>query len=150
MEAVGKLLPAIFKRQMRRDETRVVDLLIPFWQSAAGRGIAENSAPVHFEAGILTLETPCPTWAIQLRLMTEEIRAGINNFMGAPIVKSLRIQLTPKLGEREPAITPQSFREAGGLKVAAPQETVRGEAGRVLVPGTLKVKLTLRREGRPH
>jgi predicted nucleic acid-binding Zn ribbon protein len=104
MEAVGNLLPAIFKKQMRRHETRVVDLLIPFWQKAAGRGIAENSTPVHFVAGTLTLETTCPTWAIQLRNMTEEIRAGINDFMGAPIVKKIRVQLAPTLGQREPEI----------------------------------------------
>jgi len=102
MEAVGNLLPAIFKKQMRRDDTRVVELLIPFWQKAAGRGIAENSTPVHFGAGTLTLETTCPTWAIQLRNMTEEIRAGINDFMGAPIVKTIRVQLAPALGQREP------------------------------------------------
>jgi predicted nucleic acid-binding Zn ribbon protein len=92
MEAVGKLLPAIFKRQMRRDDARLVDLLAPCWPSAAGRSIAENSAPVHFGAGTLTLETTCPTWAIQLRGMAEEIRAGINNFMGAPIVKTIRVR----------------------------------------------------------
>jgi predicted nucleic acid-binding Zn ribbon protein len=126
MEAVGKLLPAIFKRQMRRDDTRAVEILTPFWPRAAGRGIAENSTPVHFGAGTLTLETTCPTWAIQLRGMTEEIRAGINNVFGAPIVKKIRVQIAPTLGQREPA---------------AIQERPRG-------PGTMKAGITLREEGR--
>lgn len=148
MEAVGKLLPAIFKRQMRRDDTRLVELLVPFWQRAAGRGIAENSTPVHFGAGTLTLETTCPTWAIQLRNMTEEIRAGINNFMGAPIVKKIRVQLAPKFGQREPEIIQEKPREPGTLRMAAGKEPISGAAGKDRVLNKLKAKVTMRREGR--
>jgi predicted nucleic acid-binding Zn ribbon protein len=148
MEAVGKLLPAIFKRQMRRDDARLVELLLPFWQRAAGRGIAENSTPVHFGAGTLTLETTCPTWAIQLRTMTEEIRAGINNFMGAPIVKTIRVQLSPNLGQREPEIIPERFREAEAMKGAAGRAAIRGGSDSSRVMGGMKAKVNLRGGGR--
>ena len=54
-----------------------------------------GQAPVAFAAGTLTLATPCSSWAAQLRAMREEIRAEVNSFLGAPIVKTLRIQVAP-------------------------------------------------------
>ena len=134
MEAVGKLLPAIFRRQMRRDDTRLVELLGTFWQTAAGRGIAENSTPVHFGAGTLTLETTCPTWAIQLRTMTEEIRAGINKFMGAPMVKTIRVQLASKLGQREPEAVQTKHHEPATMPVAAVRATLNSGTGKRFSP----------------
>lgn len=148
MEAVGKLLPAIFKRQVRRDDTRLVELLTPFWPRAAGKGIAENSTPVHFAAGTLTLETACPTWAIQLRTMTEEIRAGINNVLGAPVVKKVRVQLAPRHGQREPGIIQERPRDAAAMQAAAARAALGGGAGKVPAPGGMKAKSTLRGEGR--
>lgn len=147
MEAIGKLLPAIFKRQMRRDDSRLVELLVAFWQSAAGRSIAENSTPVHFVAGTLTLETTCPTWAIQLRTMTEEIRASINNYLGSSIVKTIRVQIAPKLGQREPETIREKPHELITTQIAA--------VGRALDGGTIKdgavsgmrAKSLTRREG---
>lgn len=148
MEDVGKLLPAIFKRQIRRDDTRVVELLVPFWQRAAGRGIAENSTPVHFGAGTLTLETTCPTWAIQLRNMTEEIRAGINSFMGAPIVKTIRVQIAPKLGQREPERIQERPRQPETLQAAVARAAMAGGVVKDRAPGGMKAKAVLRAPGR--
>ncbi|HLY59403.1 MAG TPA: DUF721 domain-containing protein [Terriglobia bacterium] len=147
MEAVGKLLPAIFKRQMRRDDTRLVELLATFWQTAAGRGIAENSTPVHFAAGTLTLETTCPTWAIQLRIMTEEIRAGINKFVGAPFVKKIRVQLAPKLGQREPETIQERPHETETIPMPAVRGALDGGAGKDRAMGGIKPKSVIRREG---
>jgi hypothetical protein len=33
--------------------------------------------------------------------MAEEIRAGINNFLGSPIVRKLRVQHVPQMGSAE-------------------------------------------------
>lgn len=148
MEAIGKLLPAIFKRQMRRDDSRLVELLVAFWQCAAGRSIAENSTPVHFGAGTLTLETTCPTWAIQLRTMTEEIRASINNYLGASIVKTIRVQIAPKLGQREPETIREKPGELGTLQMAAARAASTGGAGKVLAMGGMKPKVSRGGEGR--
>jgi hypothetical protein len=97
VEEVGKLLPAIFKKQMRREDARVVEILGPCWFRVAGRGIAEHSRPTAFVTGTLTLETPCPAWAAQLWQMAEEIRAKINCFLGCPVVKKLEVRLALNL-----------------------------------------------------
>jgi len=41
----------------------------------------------------LTVATSVPPWAVQLRGMSEEIRAAVNDFLGGPVVKKLRIEL---------------------------------------------------------
>ncbi len=120
MEEVGKLLPTIFKRHMRREDAHLIEILGPLWQRVAGKGIAENSSPIAFLAGTLTLETNCPSWAIQLRQMAEDIRTGINNFMGCPLVKKIQVQIAPKLGQREPAAPQNRFPLDETKKIFAP------------------------------
>jgi len=95
---IGKLLPSVFRKQMRRSEPHVLDLLIPLWPRIAGKTMAQHSQPAAFENGVLTLTTDCPTWGGQLRQMTEEIRAEVNCFLGQPVVKKLRVKTVTQLG----------------------------------------------------
>jgi hypothetical protein len=53
---------------------------------------------VAFSAGTLTLATDDADWAEPLQQMAEEIRAHVNNFLGKPVVKHLRILRLGKLG----------------------------------------------------
>ena len=94
MEEVGKLLPALFRTQLRRDSAPLAEIIAPLWPRIAGKEIASQSRPTAFVAGTLTLSTACPSWAIQLRRMAEEIRATINCVFGCPVVKRVRVQLS--------------------------------------------------------
>ncbi len=107
MEEVGKLLPAVFRRRLRRDGAAVVDVLAPLWPQVAGKAMAQHSLPVAFEAGTLTLVTNCPSWSGQLRQMAEEIRAQINRFLGEPVVTRLRIECRDSFEPPQPAARAQ-------------------------------------------
>ncbi|MBI1982972.1 MAG: DUF721 domain-containing protein [Acidobacteria bacterium] len=95
MEEIGKILPAVFKRQVRRADAPLVELLAPLWARVAGKAMAEHSCPVAFAEGTLTLAVSCPSWTAQLRMMSEDIRAKINSFLGGPIVRTLRVRHVP-------------------------------------------------------
>ena len=97
MEEVGKLIPFVFRKQVRRTEPFLLEILVPLWPRIVGRVMARHSQPAAFEAGILTLTTDCATWSSQLRQMTEEIRAEVNSFLGQPVVKKLRIKKVAQL-----------------------------------------------------
>ena len=114
VEEIGKLLPAVFKRQVRRNDPKVIEILAPLWARVVGKGIALQSRPTAFEAGTLTIVTSCPTWAAQLRQMSEEVRAQVNNYLGGAIVKKLRLRV---------------ILEADPVNATAPQEkvTLEGE-----------------------
>jgi len=92
VDEIGKILPSLFRKQIRRAEPHLLDILLPLWPRIAGKTMAKHSQPAFFASGVLTLATDCATWGTQLRQMTEEIRAGINGFLGQPIVKKLRIK----------------------------------------------------------
>jgi hypothetical protein len=101
LEEIGKILPAIFKAQVRRADPALIEILAPLWPRVVGKGIAQHARPVAFAAGTLTLATACSTWAAQLRQMAEEIRAQINSFLGTPVVKKLRVQHVPQMDAAE-------------------------------------------------
>ena len=92
MDEIGKLLPALFRKQIRRAEPHLLEILCPLWPRIVGKIMAQHSQPVSFASGVLTLTTDSASWGTQLRHMTEEIRAEINGFLGQSIVKKLRIK----------------------------------------------------------
>ncbi len=92
VDEIGKILPSLFRKQIRREEPRLLEILLPLWPRIVGKSIAQHSQPTLFVSGMLTLATDCATWAKQLVFMTEEIRAKINGFLGQPVVKKLRIK----------------------------------------------------------
>jgi predicted nucleic acid-binding Zn ribbon protein len=98
VEEIGKILPAVFKRHVRQSEPALVELLAPLWPRLVGKAIARQSRPVAFEAGTLRVATSCPTWAVQLGQLAEEVRLGINGQLGAPLVKKLRVEYDPEAG----------------------------------------------------
>jgi len=98
VDEVGRILPLIFKKQIRRSEPHLLDIMVPLWSRIAGKIMAQHSRPVAFDAGVLTLTTDCPTWGGQLRQMTEEIRAGVNSFLGQTIVKKVVVKKVAQPG----------------------------------------------------
>jgi hypothetical protein len=97
MEEIGILLPKVLKPQLSRLEPPVIEVLAPLWTRVAGKALARQCRPVAFSAGTLTLAADDADWAQPLRQMAEEIRAHVNNFLGKPLVKHLRILRVGKL-----------------------------------------------------
>ena len=91
MEEIGKILPKVLQPQFSRLEPPVVEVLSPLWTRVAGQALAKECRPVAFSMGTLTLDALDPDWAEPLRQMAEEIRVHINNFLGKPVVKRIRI-----------------------------------------------------------
>jgi predicted nucleic acid-binding Zn ribbon protein len=92
MEEISKILPLIFKKQVQRNNPRLIEILAPLWPQIAGKPMARHSKPVTFEEGILTLESDCSTWSTQLRLMAEEIKAEINGYLGVSVIRRLQVR----------------------------------------------------------
>jgi len=104
MEEIGKILPKILKPELSRLEPPMVEVLAPLWTLVAGKALAKECRPVAFSAGTLTLATEDSAWAEPLRQMAGEIQAHVNNFLGKPVVKHLKIICPHKLerGQRPP------------------------------------------------
>jgi hypothetical protein len=92
VEEIGKVLPFVFRSYLQRLEPRVAEILAPLWSHVVGEPIAQHSQPVAFASGTLRLATSCPTWAAQLRHLSEEIRLEVNRYLGRAVVKRLSIR----------------------------------------------------------
>ena len=103
MDEIGKLLPALFTRQIRCGEPRLLEILLPLWPRVVGKLMAQHSRPALFASGVLTLEADCAAWGTQLRHLTQEVRVGINTYLGQPMVKKLRIRTVNHLGLFSPS-----------------------------------------------
>jgi hypothetical protein len=103
MEEIGILLPKVLKPQLSRLEPPVIEVLAPLWTRVAGKALARQCRPVAFSAGTLTLATDDADWAEPLQQMAEEIRAHVNNFLGKPVVKQLRILRVGKVDRSDRA-----------------------------------------------
>lgn len=98
MDEVGKILPSLFRKQIRREEPHLLEVLQPLWPRIAGKTMAQHSQPAVFASGVLTLNTDCPAWNAQMRQMAEQIRSRINGFLGQPVVRKLRIKKVAEAG----------------------------------------------------
>jgi hypothetical protein len=113
MEEIGIILPKVLKPQFSRLEPPVVEVLAPLWARVAGKALARQCRPVAFSAGTLTLAADDADWAELLQQMAEEIRAHVNDFLGKPVVKHLRILRVGKVdrsnrAQRRPENLPAS------------------------------------------
>ena len=95
MEEISKILPLIFKAQVRRSNPRMVEILAPLWPQVAGKPMARHSRPVDFEDGMLTLECDCKAWSAEMRRMADDILAQINRYLGLTAVRKLKVRCVP-------------------------------------------------------
>ncbi|HLI34236.1 MAG TPA: DUF721 domain-containing protein [Terriglobia bacterium] len=96
MEEIGSILPKVFKKQALGGRMPLVEVLSVLWPRIAGKWIAQQSRPVAFSEGVLTLACYSSSWAAQLRQMSAEISAQINHLMGMPVVRKVRIRHQPE------------------------------------------------------
>lgn len=96
MEEISKILPLIFKSQVRRNNPRVVEILAPLWPQVAGKPMARHSRPVVFDDGTLMLECDCKAWSAEMRRMSDDIRVQINRYLGTPAVRELKVRYRSK------------------------------------------------------
>jgi hypothetical protein len=92
MEELGKILPVIWKRHAQQANPHLADILTSLWPRVVGKPLAQHCRPLRFEGGRLTLGTAESDWAVQLQLMSEEIRAEVNSFLGSPTIKKLTVK----------------------------------------------------------
>ncbi|MGH9326491.1 MAG: DUF721 domain-containing protein [Terriglobia bacterium] len=92
MEEIARILPKVLQKAPLRRRQPVLEILVPLWPRVVGKLIARFSRPASYHQGVLTVAASSPPWATQIREMREEIRAKVNGFLGAPVVKKLRVR----------------------------------------------------------
>lgn len=121
LEEIGKSLPAVFKRQVRRGDAQLAEILAPLWSRVVGERVAEHSQPVEFWSGTLTIATACATWEAQLKALAGEILEAVNGFLGSAVVRELRVKYVQSLADEKDEVA-----DAKAASDVAPEETSPG------------------------
>ncbi|MGH9397098.1 MAG: DUF721 domain-containing protein [Terriglobia bacterium] len=117
MEELGSILPKAFQKHVLCGRKPVLEILVPLWPRAVGKFIGQCSRPVAFEDGRLTLAVSSPSWETQLRALSDPLQAQINSFLGAPVIKKLRIR--PHTARDQAAGSSAPVGQMGGPRDAA-------------------------------
>lgn len=65
------------------------------WPAAVGEALAAAATPVGERAGVVTVACTSAVWAQELDLMGERVVAALNDALGRPAVRRLRVQARP-------------------------------------------------------
>ena len=65
------------------------------WPAAAGEAFARAGSPVAEREGVVTVACAEAVWAQELDLMSERVVSALNDHLGRPAVKGLRVQARP-------------------------------------------------------
>lgn len=63
--------------------------LAAVWEKAVGAEVAKNARPLHLRRGRLSVATSSPAWAQTLQLMSGRVISGVNEALGAEVVKDV-------------------------------------------------------------
>ena len=65
------------------------------WPEAVGPALAEAGRPVAERDGVVTVACPQAVWAQELDLLSERVVGALNDALGRPAVRGLRVQARP-------------------------------------------------------
>lgn len=66
------------------------------WPDVVGPRLANESAPVTLEAGVLTVVASSGPWGVQVRFLAEEIRRRANASLGGDAVARVNVVVRPE------------------------------------------------------
>jgi predicted nucleic acid-binding Zn ribbon protein len=67
------------------------------WSEAAGSAFAAHSEPVAEHGGVVTVACGSAVWAQELDLLSERVVERLNDALGRPAVRALRVHARPPL-----------------------------------------------------
>ena len=102
MKRVRDIVPELFQSDGGA-VTEVSDWLPSLWSAVAGDALAGSSRAIHFRNGTLTVETPSPQWAEQLRSFEPTLRNRLNQRAGRALVTRIAFRAGGAAPRRQPA-----------------------------------------------
>lgn len=69
-----------------------VHALLGRWPSLVGATVADHSLPESFMAGVITVRADSTAWASQLRLMTPQLLAKLNEALGQGTIRRITVK----------------------------------------------------------
>jgi predicted nucleic acid-binding Zn ribbon protein len=65
------------------------------WAEIVGPEIANHAEPTSLRQGVLRVRTESPTWATEIGYLAEALKQRVNETLGRPVVKEVRVWTGP-------------------------------------------------------
>lgn len=126
LEKAGNIFPAMLRGMNLGNEFKQ-RLVLHDWEKIVGRDIAMHARPVKLEFRRLFIRTTHPAWAEQLKYMEYQLKAKINKYAGADVVRELVFTNLLPLADKKPvagaglaqAILPELGKELPKVRLTA-------------------------------
>ena len=66
------------------------------WSEVVGPRLAQESAPVRLDGGVLTVVASSGPWGVQVRFLAEEIRRRTNEALGGDVIARVSVVVRPE------------------------------------------------------
>ena len=74
------------------------------YEETVGKVVARRSHPVGFNNGVLILKSQSTAWQNELTFLKEDLKSRLNEALGVPIIKDIRVVAGNKYEDPAPAI----------------------------------------------
>jgi predicted nucleic acid-binding Zn ribbon protein len=61
------------------------------WDSVVGQRLAQETAPIALEGGILLIKASGSAWATQVRFLSDDVRRRANEVLGGGSIRDVRV-----------------------------------------------------------
>lgn len=92
--AIGDVVEGLFREPLFA-RGLPIGRLATTWPDVVGPRLAQESAPVTLEGGVLTVAASSGPWGAQVRFLTDEIRRRTNQALGADVVTRVNVVVRP-------------------------------------------------------
>ncbi|MDX1906211.1 MAG: DUF721 domain-containing protein [Bacteroidia bacterium] len=88
--SLGEAIEAFLDKHGLRDEARIQQLITE-WETVIGKPIAEQTARLWFDRGVLHIHMRSPAWRQELLLARTRIADVVNRYLKTPLVTEVQI-----------------------------------------------------------
>lgn len=92
--AVGETLLAVARAIGMEGCLREIEIR-RVWLRAVGRSVAERARPAGLQGSTLLVHVPDSAWLHRLSMVRQDIIRNVNDHLGAPTVKAVRLRIGP-------------------------------------------------------
>ena len=87
-------------KKLRLEDPAAAGAIWRRWEQIVGDDIARNAEPTSLKEGVLRIRTSTPTWATEMSYLANDIKARVNDAIGKPVVREVKVWTSPAPIER--------------------------------------------------
>ena len=107
-------------KKLRLEDPAAAGSIWRRWPQMVGDDVARNAEPTSLKEGVLRIRTSSPTWATEMSYLANDIKDRVNEALGKPLVREVKVWTTPEPIRRAQRDADHSATSPGSLPSKTP------------------------------